>query len=255
MASTGLCCGSFKRVKSKMEQELQDCQSNKRSEISMTLKDGFMCPDHSTMSLAMIPPKSERTIVCEEMCYFCFDVLFAHLHRHDSPETPNTFTNDPYPLFVTWKAGRDQRLRGCIGTFTALHLHHGLREYAITSAVQDSRFSPITKEEFPKLSVSVSILTHFEPANDYMDWEVGVHGIRIEFYGEKGGKKTATYLPEVAQEQGWDHVQTVDSLMRKAGHKGLITLDIRKAIRLVRYRSEKLTIAFSEYAQIRRLKL
>jgi len=29
-----------------------------------------------------------------------------------------------------------------------------------------------------------------------------VNGVRIEFMNEKGHKKTATYLPEVATEQG-----------------------------------------------------
>jgi len=29
-----------------------------------------------------------------------------------------------------------------------------------------------------------------------------VHGLRIEFVNEKGHKRTATYLPEVAKEQG-----------------------------------------------------
>ena len=36
------------------------------------------------------------------------------------------------PLFVTWKIGRDRRLRGCMGTFTAKKLHKGLAEYSIT---------------------------------------------------------------------------------------------------------------------------
>lgn len=36
------------------------------------------------------------------------------------------------PLFVTWTIGKDMRLRGCIGTFNAMHLHAGLREYATT---------------------------------------------------------------------------------------------------------------------------
>ena len=44
----------------------------------------------------------------------------------------------------------------------------------LSSALKDSRFSPITKEEFTKLHVSVSILTNFEDARDYMDWEVRV---------------------------------------------------------------------------------
>lgn len=83
-----------------------------------------------------------------------------------------------------------------------MHLHSGLREYAITSALKDSRFSPITVDEFPRLTVSVSILQGFEEANGYLDWTLGVHGIRIEFLSERGMKRTATYLPQVATEQG-----------------------------------------------------
>ena len=36
------------------------------------------------------------------------------------------------PLFVTWKYGRELKLRGCMGTFTAKKLHNGLAEYTIT---------------------------------------------------------------------------------------------------------------------------
>lgn len=78
----------------------------------------------------------------------------------------------------------------------------GLREYAITSALKDSRFAPITREEVPRLTVSVSILQHFEEAEHYLDWKLGKHGIRIEFISERGTKRTATYLPQVATEQG-----------------------------------------------------
>jgi uncharacterized protein (TIGR00296 family) len=106
------------------------------------------------------------------------------------------------PLFVTWKIGRDQRLRGCIGTFSELSLHSGLKEYALTSALKDSRFDPISRDELPRLTVSVSILQGFEEARDYLDWTLGVHGIRIEFLNERGSKRTATYLPNVATEQG-----------------------------------------------------
>jgi AMMECR1 domain-containing protein len=68
--------------------------------------------------------------------------------------------------------------------------------------MKDSRFSPVGRDELPKLHVSVSILCHFVDAADFLDWEIGVHGIRIEFYTERGSKKTATYLPEVPREQG-----------------------------------------------------
>lgn len=70
------------------------------------------------------------------------------------------------------------------------------------SAFKDSRFNPITREELPRLHVSVSILLHFEDGSDYLDWEIGLHGILIEFYNEKGNKRTATYLPSVPVEQG-----------------------------------------------------
>lgn len=36
------------------------------------------------------------------------------------------------PLFVTWEVGREHRLRGCMGTFSHISLHAGLREYAAT---------------------------------------------------------------------------------------------------------------------------
>ena len=72
----------------------------------------------------------------------------------------------------------------------------------LRSAMKDSRFNPVTRDELPKLHVSVSILCHFVDAADFLDWEIGVHGIRIEFYNERGSKKTATYLPEVPREQG-----------------------------------------------------
>ncbi len=72
----------------------------------------------------------------------------------------------------------------------------------IYSAMKDSRFNPVARDELPRLHVSVSILCHFEDAAGFLDWEIGVHGIRIEFFNERGVKKTATYLPEVPPEQG-----------------------------------------------------
>ena len=77
---------------------------------------------------------------------------------------------------------------------------------------------------------------------DFADWELGTHGIRIEFLSERGNKKTATFLPEVSvlkistwdsellsidfiqvpTAQGWDKIQTIDSLLRKGGWRGQV---------------------------------
>ncbi|KFM64944.1 AMMECR1-like protein, partial [Stegodyphus mimosarum] len=32
-------------------------------------------------------------VVCVEMCFFCFDVLYCHLNQFDPPKAPN-FPND-----------------------------------------------------------------------------------------------------------------------------------------------------------------
>lgn len=198
------------------------------------------------------PPVTYK-IIRPEMCIFCFDVLYCHLNQINPPENPS-FSNDHFPLFVTWKIGKEERLRGCIGTFSEMQLHSGLREYSLTSAMKDSRFSPMTKDEFPHLKVAVSILCHFEDGEDYLDWEVGVHGIRIEFTTERGSKKTATYLPEVPSQQGWDKIETIDSLLRKGGFKGQVTPEVRRQIRLVRYQSEKMDASYHDYVHHCRLR-
>lgn len=193
--------------------------------------------------------KPVESVAVPDMCLFCFEVLDCELSNIEGPGTP-PFTNEAYPLFVTWKTGRDKRLRGCIGTFSAMHLHSGLREYAITSALKDSRFAPISRDELPKLSVSVSILQNFEEAHGHLDWTLGVHGIRIEFINERGCKRTATYLPQVATEQGWDQIQTIDSLLRKGGFRAVITPETRKAIKLTRYRSQEIQMHYKEYREV-----
>ena len=81
--------------------------------------------------------------------------------------------------------------------------------------MKDSRFNPVAREELARLHVSVSILCHFEDAADFLDWEIGIHGIRIEFYNERGARKTATYLPEVPSEQGTYVWSSIEKLFLK----------------------------------------
>ncbi|EGW07516.1 AMME syndrome candidate gene 1 protein-like [Cricetulus griseus] len=185
-------------------------------------------------------------LVSAEMCCFCFDVLSCHLYGHQQPRTPG-FANEPYPLFVTWKFGQDERSRGCLGTLSAVTLHSRRRENTLISALKDPRFPPLTRDELPRLLCSVSLLTDFEDICDDLDWELGVHGIRIEFINEEASRCTATYLPEVAKEQGWDRTQTIDSLPRKGGYKALVTNEYRKTVKLTRYRREKMTLSYAEY--------
>lgn len=46
---------------------------------------------------------------------------------------------------------------------------------------------------------------------------------------------------------GWDHIQTIDSLLRKGGFKGMVTPEVRQNIKLTRYQSEKVTASYQDY--------
>lgn len=171
--------------------------------------------------------------------------------RADGPSNPHASCSrsQPYPLFVTWNtvsATGHKSLRGCIGTFEAQPLADGLRSYALTSAFEDTRFSPIRAREVPSLECGVTLLTDFETAPSPMSWELGKHGIRISF-SYHGRRYGATYLPDVPTEQGWNKEETIVSLTRKAGWNGKRD-DWRKLdIQLTRYQGRKVSVLYKQF--------
>ncbi|KAI1704260.1 AMMECR1 domain-containing protein [Ditylenchus destructor] len=186
------------------------------------------------------------TIASIDMTVYCFDVVLGRLNTGSIPKCP--------PLFVTWKKGSSKHLRGCIGTFSRdLPLREGLSEYAQNSAFRDSRFEPVTAHEVPHLYCSVSLLVQFEPAQDYRDWIIGVHGIRID-YEQHGRRLSAVYLPEVAKEQGWSQTETLNHLMRKGGFQGSISENDRLNVMVERFQSEKISLSYEDYCHFKKQK-
>ncbi|KAI8939480.1 hypothetical protein NX059_003253 [Plenodomus lindquistii] len=160
---------------------------------------------------------------------------------------------EEHPLFITYNTitpNGDKHLRGCIGTFSPQPLAKGLSSYALTAAFDDTRFSPITSSELPTLEVGVTLLTDFEPAKDAFDWEVGVHGLRISFM-DKGRRLGATYLPDVAREQGWGKEEALVSLMRKAGWRGKSKDWESVELGVTRYQGRKVALGFGEWKEWR----
>ncbi|CAI2334023.1 unnamed protein product [Caenorhabditis sp. 36 PRJEB53466] len=187
-----------------------------------------------------------------EMAVYCFDVIQAQLNREKEPPAPREIPNVKLPLFVTWKIGARQDLRGCIGTFSEdLRLTDALNEYAKTSAFHDSRFKPIGKEEIPSLQCGVSLLVNFEKIKDWRDWSIGVHGVRMNF-DDGHHKRSAVFLPEVAYEQGWSHEATIDSLIRKSGFVGHIDDNLRARLRVVRFQSSKFVLDYKDYVHYKK---
>lgn len=157
---------------------------------------------------------------------------------------------ESHPLFVTWNTTRSghRSLRGCIGTFKAQEIQEGLRHYARVAAFEDERFSPIPSSALPSLQCCVTLLTNFSaPTRDPMDWTLGKHGIRLSFV-HNGVAYGATYLPDVAKEQGWTKEETIVSLMRKAGWRGKKDEWSRvQNLEIVRYEGKKVDLDYDEW--------
>ncbi|KAL0480572.1 Ammecr1l, partial [Acrasis kona] len=191
----------------------------------------------------------------QDMCRYCFDTLLEYLESGNKmPKYTPKFSNEDFPLFVTWNKKNSKgeySLRGCIGTFSEQPLHRTLANYAITSAVHDSRFNPITKSELPDLKCSVSLLVNFEDGDDVYDWEIGTHGIRISFVNPSTGRESgATYLPEVCSEQEWTKEECLESLYRKAGYRGKLNKELLESTHLEKYQSTKSHIEYNDYIKL-----
>jgi hypothetical protein len=118
----------------------------------------------------------------------------------------------PCGAFVTLKKNGD--LRGCIGRFTSEEpLYIVIREMAIASATQDTRFDPVTESEIPKLEIEISVLSPMKKINSPDEIIMGKHGIYI-----KKGWASGTFLPQVATETGWTKEEFLGHCARdKAG--------------------------------------
>ena len=121
------------------------------------------------------------------LCIFSFDVILSFFDKKEEikPNFPEKFKKYSYPLFVTWSKGEDHHLRGCIGTFTSDNLEKNLAAYSLYAAFKDSRFPPLKLEEVKDLNCGISLLVNFENVDNIYDWEIGKHGIQIEFESDR----------------------------------------------------------------------
>ncbi len=99
--------------------------------------------------------------------------------------------------FVTLRI--DGKLRGCIGRFVSSEpLYEVINQMAIASAFNDTRFMPLTKEEFKKIEIEISVLGPLKRINNISEIILGKHGIYI-----KKDFRSGTMLPQVATENKW----------------------------------------------------
>jgi uncharacterized protein len=120
-------------------------------------------------------------------------------------------------VFVTLNI--KEKLRGCIGfPEPIMHLYSAVIEAAKSAAFSDSRFSPLTKEEFPKIKIEISVLSvpsliKVNNAKEYLDKiKIGSDGLII-----RGKYCSGLLLPQVFIEYDCDVIKALEMLCQKAG--------------------------------------
>ncbi len=114
--------------------------------------------------------------------------------------------------FVTLKSG--PRLRGCIGSIiTNEQLYLVVRDMAIQSAVSDPRFTPVSEDEIDNIEIEISVLSVPKKVKSAEEISIPGHGVIV-----KKAMRQGVYLPQVADETGWNKEEFLSSLcFDKAG--------------------------------------
>lgn len=112
--------------------------------------------------------------------------------------------------FVTLK--EKGRLRGCIGHVIAkMPLHRSVQEMAVAAAFDDPRFPPVKREELPRLTVEISVMSPLRSVAEPSEIRIGEDGLVI-----RRGMNSGLLLPQVATEQGWDRDEFLAHACMKA---------------------------------------
>lgn len=103
-----------------------------------------------------------------------------------------------YGVFVTLHLGG--RLRGCIGRFSSDDtLQETIREMARSAAFHDPRFPSLSRSEAHQIDIEVSVLSPLKKIDSVEEFKLGRDGIYII-----KGRNHGTFLPQVAEETGWN---------------------------------------------------
>jgi AmmeMemoRadiSam system protein A len=128
-------------------------------------------------------------------------------------------------VFVTLHT-LDGDLRGCIGTFlpTTQDLAHEIAQNAISAALEDPRFEPVSPEELDDIVVSVDVLSTPEEVKSEKVLDPKKYGIIVE-----SGWRRGLLLPDL------EDVDTVEDQIKIA----MMKAGIKKYDRIYRFTVER----------------
>lgn len=164
------------------------------------------------MPAARLNPEEKQTLL--QLARDTLDFVFRE-GRMPKPEDlnlrPTPAMEQACGAFVTLT--HDGALRGCIGDLDAdSPLYRAVMQNAVSAALRDPRFKPVSEDELGGLDIEISALSPLRAVDSYLDFEPGRHGIVLT-----KRRRRAVFLPQVATEQGWNREETLTHLARKAG--------------------------------------
>lgn len=145
------------------------------------------------------------------MLRLAHDSILSSLENHPlSLDPPTPHFAEPRGAFTSLYLRGE--LRGCVGIVLPINtVYRAVAETARAAAFEDTRFTPVTREEAFHLQIELSILSP-PKAIAAEEVEIGRHGLLITMLGRRG-----LLLPQVPVERNWDRVTFLEQTCRKAG--------------------------------------
>jgi len=141
------------------------------------------------------------------------EAIAAHLeHRIPKHHIEHDETRGAHGVFVTLTTKGERALRGCVGRMALERpsLDDEVSHMAVSAAVADPRFPPVTRDELEDLVVEVSVLGPEEQVLDRRTLDPKRFGVVVRSQG-----RTGVLLPDI---DGVDDVDTqIGIACRKAG--------------------------------------
>lgn len=139
--------------------------------------------------------------------------LDSYLSNGTTPSYPTERSSlrEHKGAFVSLHHGEE--LRGCIGQLSAdEELSKVVQHCALSAALEDVRFPPVSHDELAEMTIEISVLTPFHRIHSIDEIEVGKHGLYVV-----QGRFRGLLLPQVGSHYGWDRERFLQETCRKAG--------------------------------------
>jgi len=137
---------------------------------------------------------------------------FVRVGKKKEFKEDDPLLNEPLGVFVTLR--KNGQLRGCIGNMVGSGpLYRTVAAMAIEAATGDPRFPTLSVDEIDKVDIEISVLSKMSRVKDASQIDIPGNGVLV-----RRGFRSGVYLPQVADETGWNKEEFLTSLcVHKAG--------------------------------------